>query len=283
MPQFPAPKEGIAITHFIVSRDVDRSRRFYTDVLGGEAVLEGELSIVALANGWVTISTGGGPTEDKPTVTLVPPSDPNQASSICASQKQHGEIKRLTSKPLSDLVSDLMWSKIGAENDAYLVINGKGFPVAHAGMVLTLRDLARFGLFFTPSGGADPGGGVPRGFLRRLLEPRRPALSAATIRHGLATRATSGTSSASTVRLQKAAGPNNFSSSTAKKTSSSLTSVPTRITSGPQHRCPLLRSSLAISEREGRSNRGTRRVNVPSGRCENLKDTLSAPPGFNKL
>ena len=82
MPQFPAPKEGIAITHFIVSRDVDRSRRFYTEVLGGEAVLEGELSIVALANGWVTISTGGGPTEDKPTVTLVPPSDPNHASSF---------------------------------------------------------------------------------------------------------------------------------------------------------------------------------------------------------
>jgi catechol 2,3-dioxygenase-like lactoylglutathione lyase family enzyme len=82
MPQFPAPKEGIAITHFIVSRDVARSRRFYTEVLGGEAVLEGELSIVALANGWVTISTGGGPTEDKPTVTLVPPSDPDHASSF---------------------------------------------------------------------------------------------------------------------------------------------------------------------------------------------------------
>jgi catechol 2,3-dioxygenase-like lactoylglutathione lyase family enzyme len=61
---------------------VERSRRFYTDVLGGEAVLEGELSIVALANGWVTISVGGGPTEDKPTVTLVPPSDPDHASSF---------------------------------------------------------------------------------------------------------------------------------------------------------------------------------------------------------
>jgi catechol 2,3-dioxygenase-like lactoylglutathione lyase family enzyme len=61
MAQFPAPTEGIAITHFIVSRDVERSRRFYTEVLGGEAVLEGELSIVALANGWVTISVAGGP------------------------------------------------------------------------------------------------------------------------------------------------------------------------------------------------------------------------------
>ncbi len=82
MAQFPAPKEGIAITHFIVSRDVERSRRFYTEVLGGEAVLEGELSIVALANGWVTISVGGGPTDDKPTVTLAPPSDLDHASSF---------------------------------------------------------------------------------------------------------------------------------------------------------------------------------------------------------
>jgi len=80
--QFPAPTEGIAITHFIVSRDVERSRRFYTDVLGGEAVLEGELSIVALANVWITISVGGGPTDDKPGVTLVPPSDPEHASSF---------------------------------------------------------------------------------------------------------------------------------------------------------------------------------------------------------
>src|SRR5215813_8246743 len=73
MAKFPAPTEGIASTHFIVSRDVERSRRFYTEVLGGEAVLEGELSIVALANGWVTISVAGGPTADKPNVTLVPP------------------------------------------------------------------------------------------------------------------------------------------------------------------------------------------------------------------
>src|SRR5262245_49726497 len=82
MAEFPAPAEGIAVTYFIVSRDVERSRRFYTEVLGGEAVLEGELSIVALANAWVTISLGGGPTEDKPSVTLEPPSDLERASSF---------------------------------------------------------------------------------------------------------------------------------------------------------------------------------------------------------
>ncbi len=51
-------------------------------MLGGEAVLEGELSIVALANGWVTISVAGGPTDDKPSVTLEPPSDPDHVSSF---------------------------------------------------------------------------------------------------------------------------------------------------------------------------------------------------------
>ena len=70
MAEFPAPIEGIVLTHFVVSADVERSRRFYTDVLGGETVLAGEPSIVALANGWIIINVGGGPTEDKPTVTL---------------------------------------------------------------------------------------------------------------------------------------------------------------------------------------------------------------------
>jgi catechol 2,3-dioxygenase-like lactoylglutathione lyase family enzyme len=82
MAQFPAPKEGLALTHFIVSRDVARARRFYVEVLGGEAVLEGDPTIVALANGWITISVGGGPTDDKPDVTLEPPADPHRASAF---------------------------------------------------------------------------------------------------------------------------------------------------------------------------------------------------------
>jgi catechol 2,3-dioxygenase-like lactoylglutathione lyase family enzyme len=82
MAEFPAPKDGIVLTHFIVSADVERSRRFYTDVLGGELVLEGEPSIVALANGWIIINVGGGPTDDKPTVTLEAPPDPSRVSSF---------------------------------------------------------------------------------------------------------------------------------------------------------------------------------------------------------
>jgi catechol 2,3-dioxygenase-like lactoylglutathione lyase family enzyme len=82
MADVPAPAEGIVLTHFIVSDDVERSRRFYTEVLGGETVRTGEPSIVALANSWIIINVGGGPTEDKPTVTLETPPDRNRVSSF---------------------------------------------------------------------------------------------------------------------------------------------------------------------------------------------------------
>jgi catechol 2,3-dioxygenase-like lactoylglutathione lyase family enzyme len=82
MPEFPAPEEGILLTHFIVSNDIERSRRFYADVLGGETVRAGEPSFVQLANSWIIINVGGGPTEDKPTVTLEAPSDPNRTSAF---------------------------------------------------------------------------------------------------------------------------------------------------------------------------------------------------------
>jgi catechol 2,3-dioxygenase-like lactoylglutathione lyase family enzyme len=82
MAHLPVPAEGIILTHFIVSDDVERSRRFYTEVLGGETVRAGEPSFVALANSWIIINAGGGPTDDKPTVTLETPKDPDRTSSF---------------------------------------------------------------------------------------------------------------------------------------------------------------------------------------------------------
>lgn len=82
MADLPSPTEGILLTHFIVSDDVPRSRRFYTEVLGGETVREGEPSFVALANSWIIINVGGGPTDDKPEVILETPPDPNRVSSF---------------------------------------------------------------------------------------------------------------------------------------------------------------------------------------------------------
>jgi catechol 2,3-dioxygenase-like lactoylglutathione lyase family enzyme len=84
MAELPPPPEAIVLAHFIVSDDVDRSRRFYTEVLGGTVAFSGPggLTYVALANTWIIINTGGGPTDDKPTVTLETPSDPDRVSTF---------------------------------------------------------------------------------------------------------------------------------------------------------------------------------------------------------
>lgn len=78
--------EEMVIAHFIVSDDVERSARFYSEVLGGRTVIGGEagddVTYVALANSWVIINFGGGPTDDKPTVTLETPADPDRVSSF---------------------------------------------------------------------------------------------------------------------------------------------------------------------------------------------------------
>jgi catechol 2,3-dioxygenase-like lactoylglutathione lyase family enzyme len=80
--ELPNPREGILLTHFVVAEDVERSVAFYSDVLGGETVMQGEPSIVQLANSWIIINVGGGPTVDKPDVILETPPDPTRASSF---------------------------------------------------------------------------------------------------------------------------------------------------------------------------------------------------------
>jgi len=78
--------DEMVVAHFIVSDNVERSRRFYTEVLGGKTAISGEsgdeVTYVALANSWIIINVGGGPTDDKPTVTLETPPDPDRVSSF---------------------------------------------------------------------------------------------------------------------------------------------------------------------------------------------------------
>jgi catechol 2,3-dioxygenase-like lactoylglutathione lyase family enzyme len=45
MAELPPAPEGIVLAHFIVSDDVERSRRFYTEVLGGRVERPGDVSI----------------------------------------------------------------------------------------------------------------------------------------------------------------------------------------------------------------------------------------------
>lgn len=78
----PAPTEGILVTHFLIVRQVARSRAFYADVLGGQVVIEENPCIVKLANSWIIMNPGGGPTPDKPGISVVPYEPSNEVSTF---------------------------------------------------------------------------------------------------------------------------------------------------------------------------------------------------------
>jgi catechol 2,3-dioxygenase-like lactoylglutathione lyase family enzyme len=77
------PTDNTALTHILVVSDPGRSKRWYTDVLGAELYREYDSSVVLqFAGAWLLLVEGGGPTDDKPTVTLAPPADPDRRDNL---------------------------------------------------------------------------------------------------------------------------------------------------------------------------------------------------------
>jgi predicted enzyme related to lactoylglutathione lyase len=80
------PRDGFAVAHFLTVADIDRSVRFYETVFGGRIQSRGDSKgapgYIQLANTWLIVNVGGGPTPDKPAVTLSVPADPNKVSSF---------------------------------------------------------------------------------------------------------------------------------------------------------------------------------------------------------
>src|SRR5438093_1190125 len=79
---FPAPSEGFVVAHFLVVSDQDRSREFYRSILDGKVLFERDPVILKVANSWLILNEGGGPTDDKPSVTLETPTDPDRVSAF---------------------------------------------------------------------------------------------------------------------------------------------------------------------------------------------------------
>lgn len=54
-------------------------------------------------------------------------------------------IQRVTGTPTTELISERIWQKMGAEEDAFVIVDRIGTAACGGGMNLCLRDLARFG------------------------------------------------------------------------------------------------------------------------------------------
>ena len=76
------PDSEMELTRLLVVSDIERSRTWYRDVLGAEVVREygGSSVVLKFLGGWMLLVTGGGPTDDKPSVKFAAPPDPDTVS-----------------------------------------------------------------------------------------------------------------------------------------------------------------------------------------------------------
>jgi catechol 2,3-dioxygenase-like lactoylglutathione lyase family enzyme len=80
------PREGFTVTHFLTVSDIERSAHYYEKVFGGRILSlgdsKGAYGHIQVANTWLIVNVGGGPTPDKPPVTLSVLADPNKIGSF---------------------------------------------------------------------------------------------------------------------------------------------------------------------------------------------------------
>lgn len=60
-------------------------------------------------------------------------------------------VEAVSGKTFQEVLSEEIWSKMGAEADGLLWASRYGIPLTSGGLMARLRDVARFGLLFTPS------------------------------------------------------------------------------------------------------------------------------------
>jgi len=77
------PTAGVELKYLLVVSDYARSLAFYCDVLGARIVREisDVLCLLSFGGGEIMLTVGGGPTQDKPTVTFASPTDADRVTS----------------------------------------------------------------------------------------------------------------------------------------------------------------------------------------------------------
>ncbi|MEY9931482.1 CubicO group peptidase (beta-lactamase class C family) [Catenulispora sp. GP43] len=75
-------------------------------------------------------------------------------------------LERAAGQPYAEVISDRIWSRIGAEHDAVVTVDPKGTPYACAGVNATARDLARFGRCVLDGGSVRGTQVIPEAWVR---------------------------------------------------------------------------------------------------------------------
>jgi CubicO group peptidase (beta-lactamase class C family) len=86
-------------------------------------------------------------------------------------------VERVTGQRLADVFSERVWSKIGAEGDAQVGVNLQGGAAVYGMISSRLRDMARYGMIYTPGWKAVSGERiVPQSLMDKIRNGCRPGI-----------------------------------------------------------------------------------------------------------
>jgi CubicO group peptidase (beta-lactamase class C family) len=83
-------------------------------------------------------------------------------------------VQRVTGKAMAQLISERIWQRIGAEEDAHIIVDPVGMAACGGGMSLGLRDLARFGEMMRNRGAFNGGQILPAEVVDDIVRGARP-------------------------------------------------------------------------------------------------------------
>ncbi|WP_121062679.1 serine hydrolase domain-containing protein [Chachezhania antarctica] len=75
-------------------------------------------------------------------------------------------VERATGQPLAEILSDVLWQKLGVEEDAAYTVDHGGFALADGGLNATLRDYGRFAQMLLDGGRVGDTQVVPEAWIR---------------------------------------------------------------------------------------------------------------------
>ena len=78
-------------------------------------------------------------------------------------------VEAVTGQRFADAFSDRIWSRIGPEHDADIIVDARGFPTVEGGICATARDLARFGLMHLERGAVGGAQVIPAAWTDSVL------------------------------------------------------------------------------------------------------------------
>ena len=85
-------------------------------------------------------------------------------------------IKRVTGRPLTDLLREKIWHPLGMEHKSLWMIDGEGMEMAMGGLQATLRDMAHLGRLYLHEGSWNGKQIVPAQWVHDSVTPGAPHL-----------------------------------------------------------------------------------------------------------